>query len=129
MRASLRQRSGPNVSFPGTVDDASLRWLYQNSQAVVSASYEDFGLTPLEGAAFGRPSAVLRWGGFLDTVVEGETGLFFDDTMPRDIRNCIRQLLTESWDTEAVAAHAHRFSEGPFTSRLRKVIGEEMAQV
>ena len=46
---------------------------------LVAASYEDFGLTPLEAAAFGKPTAALRFGGFLDTVSEGETGVFFDD--------------------------------------------------
>ena len=44
----------------------------------VAASHEDFGLTPLEAASFGKPAAVLRWGGFLDTVVEGVSGIFFE---------------------------------------------------
>ena len=46
----------------------------QRMHAVVAASYEDYGLTPLEGAMFGRPALVLRYGGFLDTVREGVTG-------------------------------------------------------
>ena len=58
----------------GEVSDAGLRWLYANSTGLVAASYEDFGLTPLEAASFGLPTAALRWGGFLDTIVEGVTG-------------------------------------------------------
>ncbi len=52
---------------------------------LVAASHEDFGLTPLEAAAFGVPTVALRGGGYLDTIVEGETGLFFDRPEPDDI--------------------------------------------
>ena len=48
-------------------------------RALVAASYEDFGLTPLEAAGFGKPTAALRLGGFLDTHRRGETGVFFDE--------------------------------------------------
>ena len=60
----------------GRVSYAQLRRLYQNCRALVTASYEDFGLTPFEANAFGRPAVVLRAGGFLDTFVEGVTGVF-----------------------------------------------------
>ncbi len=45
----------------------------------MAASYEDFGLTPVEAMMFGKPSVVLRYGGFLETVIDGETGVFFDE--------------------------------------------------
>jgi glycosyltransferase involved in cell wall biosynthesis len=124
--AELREQSGSNVVFQGTVDDATLRWLYSNSRALVSASQEDFGLTSLEAAAFGRPAAVLRWGGFLDNVVEGRTGLFFDNPERDEIRDCIRRLLKQSWDTEFIIRHAGRFSEASFSARLRDVVTEEL---
>ena len=63
--------AGSNVAFVGRTSDAELRWLYANASALVSASYEDFGLTPIEAAAFGTPAALLRWGGFLDSLDEG----------------------------------------------------------
>ena len=59
---------------------------------LVAASYEDFGLTPVEAAAFGKPTAALRWGGFLDTTVEGETGVFFDEPEPALIAEAVEQL-------------------------------------
>ena len=62
--------------------DAQLRWLYANCRALVAASHEDFGLTPLEAASFGKPTAALRWGGFLDTIDEGRNGIFFDEPTP-----------------------------------------------
>ena len=70
---SLRTIAGPNVTFTGRVSDAELRGLYASCRALVAASHEDFGLTPLEAACFGKPTAALRWGGFLDTLEEEKT--------------------------------------------------------
>ena len=53
------------------VSDAQLRWLYANCSAVVAASHEDFGLTPVEGYTFGKPALCLRAGGYLDPLSEG----------------------------------------------------------
>ena len=58
----------------------------------MAASYEDFGLTPVEAAAFGKPTAALRWGGFLDTIVEGTTGVFFDEPEPQLIAEAVDRL-------------------------------------
>lgn len=60
--------SAGNVQHLGMVTDEELRWLYASARAVVSAAYEDFGLSPLEGFAFGTPAVLLRAGGFLDTM-------------------------------------------------------------
>jgi glycosyltransferase involved in cell wall biosynthesis len=114
----------PNVRALGTVSDDELRWLYASASAVVSAAYEDFGLTPLEGAAFGKPAAVLRFGGFLDTAAEDGTGVFFDRPDPAAIRDAVRRL-DRAWDGEAIRSHADRFSEQRFVARLREVAASE----
>src|SRR5205823_12380194 len=67
----VRTAAAGNVRFLGSVSDEELRWLYGECRGLVAASYEDYGLTPLEAASFGKPSTVLRAGGFLDTVVDG----------------------------------------------------------
>lgn len=63
----------------GTVSDAQLRWLYSSCGAVVSVAREDFGLTPLEANEFGKPTIVLRYGGYLDTTIEGVSGVFVEE--------------------------------------------------
>jgi glycosyltransferase involved in cell wall biosynthesis len=119
-------RSGPpNVRALGTVEDDELRWLYDSASSIVSAAYEDFGLTPLEGAAFGKPAAVLRFGGFLDTVAEEETGVFFDRPDPVEIRTAVRRLDLRTWDAEAIRSHAARYSEERFITRLREAVASE----
>ena len=88
----LQRIAPPNVRFVGAVTDAELRWLYAECSMLVTASVEDFGLTPLEAAAWGKPSAVLGTGGFLDTVRNGETGRYFSDPDPEQIACVIASL-------------------------------------
>ena len=126
--ARLRAAAGPNVRLLGSIPDEELRWLYANCAGVIAASREDYGLTPLEGAAFGKPSAVLRWGGFLDTVDEGTTGVFFAAPTPEAIRETVIELAGSSWDGKAIQAHAERYSEPRFIERLRAVVLGEPAR-
>jgi len=121
----LRQLGGANVTFLGSVDDGELRWLYDACTAVVSASHEDYGLTPLEAAAFGKPAVVLRGGGFLDTVVDGSTGLFFDAPTPSAIAHGLRACMAQTWSVVDLKAQADRFNEGQFIRRLQAAVRAE----
>jgi glycosyltransferase involved in cell wall biosynthesis len=125
LEQELRQLAGANVALVGGVSDAQLRWLYAASVGLVAASHEDFGLTPLEAASFGKPAAVLRWGGFLDTVDERKTGVFFDRPIPAEVAKAVRALRATAWDAAAVRAHAARFSEGRFMERLTRIVRDE----
>jgi glycosyltransferase involved in cell wall biosynthesis len=123
--ARLRASAGPSTTFLGPVSDAQLRWCYANCQALVAASYEDYGLTPLEANRFGKPALVLRAGGFLDTVVEGRNGIFFDEPSPSSIAGALLAASVEHWSPDLIRAHAEDFSEDRFVSRLLEVVEEE----
>jgi glycosyltransferase involved in cell wall biosynthesis len=127
-RADLAAMAPPNVILLGRVSDPELRWLYAHCTALVSASREDFGLTPVEAGMFGKPAALLRFGGFLDTMIEGQTAVFFDEPSPDEIAQAIRAVLTQRWDPELVAANAARFSEPRFMERLRTIVAEELTR-
>jgi glycosyltransferase involved in cell wall biosynthesis len=126
-RARLQGIAGRNVRFVGSTGDAELRWLYANALCLVTASYEDFGLTPLEAAAFGKPTAALRFGGFLDTIRDGETGVFFERPEPAEIATALTRVLGNQWDGAGVRRHADSFSEQRFIERVRQVVREELA--
>jgi glycosyltransferase involved in cell wall biosynthesis len=120
------QRGAPsNVRFVGRVSDAELRWLYANCIGNVSASYEDFGLTTLEAAVFGKPTIGLRYGGFLDTVIEGETGLLIEEPDAKMVMNAVLDAATTDWDADTIAAHARTFGKVGFQRRLRQIVAEE----
>jgi glycosyltransferase involved in cell wall biosynthesis len=122
--AALAARTG-TVHLLGRVDDATLRWVYRNASALVAASYEDYGLTPLEAGAFGRPSVVLRDGGYLDTVVEHVTGVFFDAPRADLVAQAVEAADAVAWDHDTVTAHVATFGRDRFTARLRAVVQEE----
>jgi len=123
-RVRLMGHAPGNAKFLGSVSDGQLAWLYASSRGLVSASYEDYGLTPLEAAAFGKPSVVLRWGGFLDTVIENETGIFFDEPTPLAIRAAVLGV-NGQFVADRIRAHAATFSEGRFVDRLREIVACE----
>jgi glycosyltransferase involved in cell wall biosynthesis len=117
-RSRLQGVAGHNVRLLGTVDDAELAWLYANCAGVVAASYEDFGLTAIEATSCGKPVAALHAGGFLDTVRDGETGLFFDRPEGPVIARTMERMLGQAWDAAAMARHAEYFTEVAFADRL-----------
>jgi glycosyltransferase involved in cell wall biosynthesis len=119
----LSETAGSNVSMVGRVEDDQLAWLYSNCAGVVAASREDFGLTPLEAASCGKPVAALRGGGYLETVLEGRTGVFFDEPDPPSIASAVRGLLSHPWDVASIEEHAKSYVESFFAGRLRAVVG------
>lgn len=118
----LQRLAGHNVTFLKSVTDPELAWLYSNCSGVIAAAYEDYGLVPLEAAAFGKPSAALRWGGFLDTVVDGKTGIFFDSPSPSAIQRAVSELTVRRFDENVLRSHAAQYSEPQFVNRLRNIV-------
>ena len=121
-RERLAAASPSNVTIAGRVSEAELRWLYASCFGLVSAAYEDFGLTPIEAAAFGKPAAVLRAGGFLDTVLPGRTGVFFAEPSPDSIAEAVARLLAGRWERSALVRHAASYDEARFIIALRAAV-------
>ncbi|MFV0462190.1 MAG: glycosyltransferase family 4 protein [Nostocoides sp.] len=122
MEAELRASLPDNVVLVSGISDSQLRWLYANARAVVAASFEDFGLTPVEGMAFGKPCVALRGGGYLDTVAEGRTGLFFDAPEPELIAAAVTAAAARGWDRDDIAHYATRYGEPHFAQQLRDIV-------
>ncbi|MFI7484327.1 glycosyltransferase [Kocuria sp. M1R5S2] len=124
LRDELRRNAPRNVVIASDVTDAQMRWAYARARAVLAPSYEDFGITPLEGAAYGKPTIALRAGGYLDTVVENTTGVFMEMVDVESIREAVRDFRPETWDADAIMTHARSFSEPVFRDRIRAAVGE-----
>ena len=124
LRDSLVGGAPCNVRFVRDLDDAELRWVYANADTLLAVSLEDYGLTPLEAAAFGVPSLSLRAGGYLDTVVEGVTGLHVDAAQPALVRAGLDEMGRHHFDAGALRAHAAEFSEAGFAQRLRAEVAD-----
>lgn len=126
-RERLAAMAGPNVALLGGVGDDQLAWLYANSAGLIAAAYEDFGLAPVESNVFGRPVVALRWGGHLDTVIDGLNGVYFDEPEPAAIATAVRRAARDTWSAREIEAQAANFAEASFVARLREVVAEEAA--
>ena len=115
-----------NVHIASGVSDAQLRWAYTHARGLIAPSYEDFGLTPLEGGAFGKPVAALHAGGYLDTVVEGVNGVFFESPTGSDIAAALTKLESHPLSEAAILEHVEQFSEAEFA---RKICAEVSALI
>ena len=121
-KSALRAAAGDNVLFLEGISDGELAWLYRKTHAVLSISYEDFGLTPLEAASFGKPCIVLRWGGYVETMIENLTAVFIEVPEAEHVRRALEQLDAREWDAERIIEHAARYHEDVFIENIREVV-------
>ena len=121
----LVELAGENVRLIEGLSDAQMRWAYGNARALVAASHEDFGLTPLEAGAHGVPTIALRAGGYLDTVEEGVNGLFFEEPTAEAIREAVHRFDENPPEERTrIIDRAARFSEEHFVDALRIEAGK-----
>lgn len=106
----------------GYVPDAQLNALIGDARAAIVPGEEDFGLVPLEAAAAGRPTIAYRGGGALETIVEGQTGVFFDEATPESLATVLRGFDESRFDPQRLRAHAETFSPAQFIERLREIV-------
>ena len=125
-KQALRAASGDNVMFLEGVSDGQLAWLYRRSRALIAISYEDFGLTPLEAAAFGKPCIVLRWGGFVETMIENLTAVFIEVPEAEHVRRALEQLDAREWDADRIIEHAARYHEDVFVENIRELVKAQL---
>lgn len=123
--AELRSKAGTSTEFLGFVSDAELPALYGGAKALLFPQEEDFGITPLEAAASGKPTVAYRAGGALETIIENKTGIFFDHQSVGDVMAAIRRFETQTWDPFSIRRHALSFSKEHFLRRMEEVVHTE----
>ena len=117
-RAQLQQQAGPSVKFLGWQSDETVARYAARCRALLFPGEEDFGMTPLEVNAAGRPVIAYRSGGALETVVDGVTGLFFNEPTTESLADAIEDFETRSFDRFAIRRHAEKFDRTVFASRF-----------
>lgn len=135
----IRAMGKPNVEFLGHQDDETIRELYSGCRAFILPGEEDFGITPLEAQACGRPVLALGAGGALETVVgvNGQkyqappgfthwdqaengavepTGMFFSRSEPADIQEAVLafEKMEDRFSPHAARKQAERFARENF---------------
>jgi glycosyltransferase involved in cell wall biosynthesis len=129
----LKPLAGSNVEFLGWQDDATVAELYQKCRAFIFPGEEDFGITPVEAQASGRPVIAYGRGGALETVRglnhEKPTGVFFARQTVDDLVEAIKTLEEqgERFDPQATREHALGFDNEVFREKIRRHVEEAYA--
>jgi glycosyltransferase involved in cell wall biosynthesis len=127
-RDALEKLAGPTITFLGRVPDEDLPGLFARCRAYVLPGTEDFCIAPVQAQAAGRPVIAYGAGGVLDTVVEGETGVFFHDLTPSALVATVRTFDPDAIDPRACRANAERFAVVVFEKRLGQFIQDKVAR-
>ncbi len=131
----LRALAGPTVEFLGWQSDAETADLYVRCRALLFPTLEDFGITPLEAMAAGRPVIALGQGGALETVVppggaEPPTGLFFERQTADELTTAIRRFESGAvqFDAKALRRRAEAFDRPLFKERVQGYLRARLAE-
>lgn len=122
---SLRKRAGKYTEFLGFVPDEDLPHLYQGARAFVFPQEEDFGIAPLEAAASGKATIAYAAGGARETIIDGKTGVFFEDQRVSSLMDAIERFEDLHFDPLAIRAHADRFSRERFLQEMDHFVQDE----
>ena len=123
---ALRRLAGPTVTFLGRLPDAQVAHEYARCRALIFPGEEDFGMTPVECMASGRPVVAYGRGGALETVTPGKTGVFFHDQTPEAVMEALQAVTSLKVVPEELQAEAFRFDSSVFAERMSAFIGQAL---
>ncbi len=137
----LRKMAGSNIRFKGWLSDEQVRSHYARCRALIFCGEEDFGITPLEAQAMGRPVIAFGRGGALETVIPERstwkpetgipeqmtarpTGLFFYEQTPESLISAVKyfESVEDRFDPESIRKHALGFDIDIFTEQIKQFI-------
>jgi glycosyltransferase involved in cell wall biosynthesis len=123
----LQRLAGPTVGFTGRVPDAEVARLLATSRALVVTATEEFGIAAVEAQAAGRPVVALAEGGVTESVLEGTTGVFYDEATPDALAEAVAGFDPLSVDPAACVANAQRFSGAAFAQEIRANVEQALS--
>jgi len=128
--AGLQARAKPNITFLGRQPFDVLKKHYETCKAFIFPGIEDFGITPLEAQAAGRPVIAYREGGALETVIHGRTGVFFDHQSGDALAEAVVSYENDPGQITASACreNAGRFSPGNFRAQLKRLLEDKLPE-
>ncbi|GAC1435398.1 MAG: glycosyltransferase [Chloroflexota bacterium] len=123
-RHRLQAMAGPTVTLHGRLPRPEVAWHLGRARALILPGEEDFGLTPLEANASGRPVLAYRAGGALETVVDGQTGWFFERQTVDSVMAALQRIgpAADRIEPKALRAHARRFDVAAFRASIQQVL-------
>ena len=128
--ARLKRAAGPNVRMLGYQPDSVVREHMQRARGFVFAALEDFGITPVEAQACGTPVIAYGRGGVTESVVDGKTGVFFEEQTVEALLEAVQQFERRlgKFSAAEIRANALRFGVERFKQQFRACVEEHIKQ-
>ncbi len=126
----LKSKFLVNVEFIGYQDEKSLKELMQKAKAFVFTAEEDFGIVVVEAMACGTPVIALNKGGTAETVIDGKTGILFDNQTVEDIKNAVRKFesIQDTFNHKEISEYTQKFSRKIFEEKIKQYVDERSEQ-
>jgi glycosyltransferase involved in cell wall biosynthesis len=123
----LQAMAGPTVEFLGYVPDDDLPALMARCKAFLFPGLEDFGITPVQAQAAGRPVIAYGGGGAIDTVIPGETGELFQEMTVENLTELLESFDASVYDPAKIRLHAAQFDKSVFKVQIMSYIDQAYA--
>ena len=123
-RKTLENMSNNNVTFLGRQPDEIVKKYMAECKALLFPGEEDFGIVPVEAQACGRPVIAYGKGGVLDTVIDGKTGVYFEEQTVESLKNAILKFENMKFDKNEIRNHSLKFDEKIFMEEIKKFVEE-----
>lgn len=121
--AVLKKISGPTIEFMGEIGNEKRYDLMSRAKAFIFCSdNEDFGIVPVEAMTAGCPVIAYRSGGTTETVIDGQTGILFDELTPESCTAAIQKLDKLKIDPQTCISRASEFSKEKFVEKIKKLL-------
>lgn len=127
--ARLRAMAGPNVTFLGPVDDATLAAEYAKARAVIFTPFLEYGLIPLEANASGTPVIAYGKGGVTETMIpyeapssRGATAVFYMEQTAESLMEAVGRFQDATFDSADLVRHAAQWGVPEFQRKLRLAV-------
>ncbi len=121
----LRKIAYSNIQFLGSLSALDLLHVYQGAQALLLPGEEDFGIVSLEAQACGIPVIAYHQGGALETVISGETGIFFEELKVEALQATLDKFQGMEFNKIKIRENALKFSREVFKQRISSFIQEK----
>lgn len=121
-KRKLKRMTNWNIEFLGELNSEKLKKYYQNCKALIFPQEEDFGIVALEAMACARPVIAYRGGGALESVLEGKTGVFFDEQRVDSLVETIKNFNSSEFSPDFIRSHALKFDKEIFKKKIKDFI-------